>query len=453
MKVHILGIGGTFMAGAAVLASESGHEVSGCDGPLYPPMSTVLQEADIPVTTGYAAEDLPRECDLYVIGNALSRGNPAVETVLEHDLDYVSGPQFVAERILRHRHVIAVAGTHGKTTTTSLVAWLLEATGHEPGFLVGGVPDNFNISARLGRGKYFVIEADEYDTAFFDKRAKFVHYRPRTLVLNNLEFDHADIYPDLSAIERQFHHLVRTVPGNGRIVANGGDKVLERVLDMGCWTPVERFGSGPAARLSGQLIAPSRFELWVEGKPFTTINWSMRGGHNMENALAALSVVTGLGVSLEDAVAALQTFRGVRRRLTLRTDTGGIRLYDDFAHHPTAIARTLQGLGEAGRRRIVLFEPRSNSMREGVHGKHLAEAFASADRVFIYKRGDLAWDPETEMEVLGKRLSVSADVDALMQQVLSEARTGDDLIIMSNGSFEGLPLRLEAALNERAAEA
>jgi len=453
MKIHILGIGGTFMAGAAVLASESGHQVSGCDGPLYPPMSTVLQEAEIPVTTGYAADDLPRDCDLYVIGNALSRGNTAVEAVLAEGLDYISGPQFVAERILHHRHVIAVAGTHGKTTTTSLIAWLLEATGHEPGFLVGGVPDNFNISARLGRGRYFIIEADEYDTAFFDKRAKFVHYRPRTLALNNLEFDHADIYPDLAAIERQFHHLVRTVPGNGRIVCNGGDKALQRVLGMGCWTPVEHFGSGPEAKLSGQLIAPSRFELWVEGAPFATINWSMRGSHNMENALAALSVVAGLGVHLEDAVAALQTFRGVRRRLTLRTEVGGICLYDDFAHHPTAIARTLQGLHEAGRRRIVLFEPRSNSMREGVHGEHLAEAFAGADRVFVYKRGDLAWDPETEMEELGKRLSVSSDVDALMQQVLAEARTGDDLVIMSNGGFEGLPLRLEAALNDRAIEA
>ena len=441
------------MAGAAVLARELGDEVTGCDGPLYPPMSSVLQEADIPVTTGFAAEDLPLDRERYVIGNALSRGNPVVEAVLEQDLDYISGPQFVAERILRHRHVIAVAGTHGKTTTTSLIAWLLEATGHEPGFLIGGVPDNFNIPARLGRGKYFVIEADEYDTAFFDKRAKFVHYRPRTLVLNNLEFDHADIYPDLAAIERQFHHLVRTVPGNGRIVANGGDKVLERVLGMGCWTPVEHFGPGPDARLSGQLIAPSRFELWVRGKPFATVNWAMRGGHNMENALAALAVVTGLGVPLEDAVRALEFFRGVRRRLTLRTEVGGIRLYDDFAHHPTAIARTLQGLGEAGRRRIVLVEPRSNSMREGVHGKHLAEAFAGADRVFVYKRDDLKWNPETEMAALAERLSVAADAGALMQQVLAEARTGDDLIIMSNGGFEGLPLRLEAALNERAKEA
>ena len=449
MKVHILGIGGTFMAGAALLAREAGDIVTGCDGPLYPPMSNVLAEADIPVTEGYGAERLPLDRDVYVIGNALSRGNPAVERILAHGLDYLSGPRFVAERILRHRHVIAIAGTHGKTTTTSLIAWLLEATGHEPGFLIGGVPENFNIPARLGRGKYFVIEADEYDTAFFDKRAKFVHYRPRTLVLNNLEYDHADIYPDLAAIERQFHHLVRTVPGNGRIVVNGGDTALERVLGMGCWTPVERFGSGPEARLSGQVIAPSRFELWVGGTPFTTVNWGMRGGHNMENALAALSVVADLGVPLEDAVAALETFRGVRRRLTLRADTGGVRLYDDFAHHPTAIARTLQGLAEAGRRRLVVFEPRSNSMREGVHGKHLAEAFTGADRVFVYRRGDLAWDPGVEMAALGERLSVSADVHALMQQVLAEARSGDDVIIMSNGGFEGLPVRLETALAER----
>lgn len=449
MKVHILGIGGTFMAGAALLARESGDTVTGCDGPLYPPMSNVLAEADIPITEGYGAEELPLDRDVYVIGNALSRGNAAVEKILAHGLDYISGPRFVAERILRHRHVIAVAGTHGKTTTTSLVAWLLEATGHEPGFLVGGVPENFKIPARLGRGKYFVIEADEYDTAFFDKRAKFVHYHPRTLVLNNLEYDHADIYPDLASIERQFHHLVRTVPGNGRIVVNGGDTVLERVLGMGCWTPVERFGSGPEARLSGQMIAPSRFELWVGGKPSTTVNWAMRGGHNMENALAALSAVTDLGIPLEDAVAALETFRGVRRRLSLRADAGGVRLYDDFAHHPTAIARTLQALVEPGRRRLVVFEPRSNSMRGGAHGKHLAEAFTGADRVFVYKRGDLAWDPGIEMATLGGRLSVSADVHALMQQVLAEAHAGDDVIIMSNGGFEGLPVRLESALLER----
>lgn len=449
MKIHILAIGGTFMAGVAVLARELGDKVSGCDGPLYPPMSEMLAEARIPVTEGYERA-LPEECDRYVIGNALSRGNPAVETVLDRGLDYVSGPQFVAERILRGRHVIAVAGTHGKTTTSSIIAWILEATGREPGFLIGGVPDNFNISARLGTGPHFVIEADEYDTAFFDKRAKFVHYRPRTLVLNNLEYDHADIYPDLAAIERQFHHLVRTVPGCGRIIVNGGDMALARVLKVGCWTPVERFGAGPEAHLSGQLITPSRFELWVDGKPMTTVNWQMRGGHNMDNALAALAAAEAVGVPLEEAVDALETFRGVRRRLSLRIEAAGVRLYDDFAHHPTAIARTLEGLAETGRRRVVVFEPRSRSMRDGVHGAVLAEALAGADRVFVFGRSDLAWDPARALAALGPRLSVFADSDELLAQIMNELHTGDDVILMSNGGFEGLPARLEAAIAARA---
>jgi len=448
MKIHILAIGGTFMAGVALLARELGDKVSGCDGPLYPPMSEVLAEMRIPVTEGYARE-LPGGCDRYVIGNALSRGNPAVETVLDRGLDYVSGPQFVAERILRDRHVIAVAGTHGKTTTTSIIAWILEATGREPGFLIGGVPDNFNISARLGTGSHFVIEADEYDTAFFDKRAKFVHYRARTLVLNNLEYDHADIYPDLAAIERQFHHLVRTVPGSGRIIVNGGDTALARVLKAGCWTPVERFGIGPEAHLSGQLITPSRFELWVDGKPMTTVNWSMRGGHNMDNALAALTAAEAVGVPLEEAVDALETFRGVRRRLSLRAEAAGVRLYDDFAHHPTAIARTLEGLAETGRRRVVVFEPRSRSMREGAHGAVLAEALAGADRVFVFRRSDLAWDPLRDLADLGPRLSVAGDSDELLADVLRDIQAGDDVIIMSNGGFEGLPARLEAAVKAR----
>ena len=437
------------MAGVAVLARALGDEVSGCDGPLYPPMSEVLAEARIPVTEGYGRE-LPEGCDRYVIGNALSRGNPAVEAVLDRGLDYVSGPQFVAERILRNRHVIAVAGTHGKTTTSSIIAWILEATGREPGFLIGGVPDNFNISARLGTGSHFVIEADEYDTAFFDKRAKFVHYHPRTLVLNNLEYDHADIYPDLAAIERQFHHLVRTVPGTGRIVVNGGDANLARVLKVGCWTSVERFGIGPDARLSGQLITPSRFELWADGKPMTTVNWRMRGGHNMDNALAALTAVEAVGVPLEEAVDALETFRGVRRRLSLRAEVEGVRLYDDFAHHPTAIARTLEGLSESGRRRVVVFEPRSRTMREGVHGAVLAEALAAADRVFVFGRSDLAWDPARALASLGPRLSVFADSDELLAQVLAELHPGDDVILMSNGGFEGMPARLESAIAARA---
>ncbi|MGH8426913.1 MAG: UDP-N-acetylmuramate:L-alanyl-gamma-D-glutamyl-meso-diaminopimelate ligase [Gammaproteobacteria bacterium] len=448
MRVHILGIGGTFMAGVALLSRALGHDVGGSDGPLYPPMSEVLAAADIEVAESYDPRHLVPAPDLVVIGNALSRGNQAVEYVLDHGLPYTSGPAFVAGEVLAGRHVVAVAGTHGKTTTTSLIAWLLDATGHEPGFLIGGLPENFDTPVRLGRGEHFVIEADEYDTAFFDKRAKFVHYHPRTLVLTNLEYDHADIYPDLAAIERQFHHLVRTVPGSGRIIANGGDAALSRVLAMGCWTPIEYFGDGPQASLAGQLIAPDRFELWVDGEPAATVNWTQRGAHNMENALAALAAVRALGVPLADALEAFSRFRGVRRRLTLLVEADGIRLYDDFAHHPTAIARTLAGLTTAGRRLLVVFEPRSRSLRAGVHVDGLAEALAVAQRVFVFQRADLAWNPERVLAALGPALTVDSDLDALAARVLAEARAGDDIVIMSNGGFGGLPARLQAALEK-----
>lgn len=446
MKVHILGIGGTFMAGAALLARALGHEVGGCDGALYPPMSEVLAAAGIAVTVGYDPAALPADCDCFLVGNVLSRGNPAVEYVLDRGLPYTSGPQFVAERVLRGRHVIAVAGTHGKTTTASLIAWLLEATGRDPGFLIGGLPENFAAPVRLGGGECFVIEADEYDTAFFDKRAKFVHYRPRTLVLTNLEYDHADIYPDLAAIERQFHHLVRTVPGAGRIVANGADAALARVLAMGCWTPVEYFGAGAAARLAGRMLGPDRFEVLRDGRQAATVHWVLRGTHNMENALAALAAVETVGVPLADAAAALARFRGVRRRLTLRMEAAGLRLFDDFAHHPTAIARTLEGLAEPGRRRLVVLEPRSRSMRAGAHAHGLAAALARADRVFLLRRPDLGWDPAEVLAALGARLVTATDADQLLAAVLAEVRGGDDVVIMSNGGFEGVPARLERAL-------
>ncbi|HEX5314912.1 MAG TPA: Mur ligase family protein, partial [Gammaproteobacteria bacterium] len=321
-----------------------------------------------------------------------------------------------------------------------------EATGREPGFLIGGLPENFAAPVRLGRGECFVIEADEYDTAFFDKRAKFVHYRPRVLVLANLEYDHADIYPDLAAIERQFHHLVRTVPGSGRIIVNGGAAALARVLKMGCWTPVDYFGEGPQASLAGQSIAPDRFELWVDGKPKTTVRWNLRGAHNMENALAALAAVRALGVPLDEALAVLPGFRGVRRRLTLLAETNDICLYDDFAHHPTAISRTLAGLAAPGRRLVVAFEPRSRSLRAGVNAEGLAVAFAQADRVFVFRRADLAWDPATVLKSLGAVLTVHSDIEALAAQLLAEARPGDDIVLMSNGGFGGLPARLQAAL-------
>jgi len=451
MRIHILGIGGTFMAGAALLARACGHKVSGSDGPLYPPMSDVLAAAAVPVHEGWDVGGLPGDCDLVVIGNALSRGNPVVEHVLDRGMAYVSGPQFIAEQILPGRHVIAVAGTHGKTTTASLVAWLLEATGRAPGFLIGGLPENFDLPVRLGSGRHFVIEADEYDTAFFDKRAKFVHYRPRTLVLNNLEFDHADIYPDLAAIERQFHHLVRTVPASGRILVKAGEPALERVLEMGCWTPVERFGIGSEDGLNGRLLAPDRFEVVEAGERVAEIAWPLRGAHNMENALAALAAVRAAGVPLDEAVEALKGFRGVRRRLTLRAEAGGVRLYDDFAHHPTAIARTLAGVAETGRRRLVVLEPRSRSMRSGAHVAGLADALSGADRVFVLCRDDLEWDAAAVLAPLGGRLVLESDAGRLGERVLAEAVAGDDVIIMSNGGFDGVPTRLAEALARRPA--
>jgi UDP-N-acetylmuramate: L-alanyl-gamma-D-glutamyl-meso-diaminopimelate ligase len=449
MRIHILGIGGTFMAAAALLARELGYEVGGSDGPLYPPMSEVLADAGIEVCEGYKAEHLNPAPDLVVVGNIIARGNPAVEYMLNAGLPYLSGPAFVAEHVLRGRHVIAVAGTHGKTTTTSLIAWLLEATGRKPGFLIGGLPENFPVTARLGGGEPFVIEADEYETAFFDRRPKFVHYHPRTLALTNLEFDHADIYADLVAIERQFHYLICTVPGSGRIVANGGDAALARVIEQGAWTPIEYFGAGPKSDLAGQLIAPNRFELWAGGKPLTTIEWQMRGAHNMENALAALAAVRAAGVPLEQAIEALPGFKGVRRRLTLVVEAGDIRLYDDFAHHPTAISRTLQGFAGSGRRLIAVLEPRSNTMRRGDNAAALAAALAPADRVFVLAESGLAWDPARTLAPLADKLIIERAVDALAERILAEARAGDDIILMSNGAFGGLATTLKQTLEKK----
>lgn len=452
MRIHILGIGGTFMTGVALLARALGHEVEGSDGVLYPPMSEVLAQAGIAVSSGYDARYLRPAPDLVVIGNALSRGNPAVEYVLDRGLRYTSGPAFVADQVLAGRNVVAVAGTHGKTTTTSLLAWLLESAGHAPGFLIGGLPENFPLPARLGSGRTFVIEADEYDSAFFDKRAKFIHYHPQALALLNLEFDHADIFPDLASIERQFHYLVRTVPASGRIVANGGDAVLARVLVMGCWTPVEQFGRGPAASLSAQMIAPERFELWVDGAPYATLTWELRGGHNVENALAALATARFVGVPLDTALGALASFRGVRRRLTLLLEAENIRLYDDFAHHPTAIERTLAALATEGRRQLVVFEPRSRSMREGAYSERLTAAFRQADRLFLLERADLAWNPRLQLKALGPRVVVEREVAALAERVCAEVQPGDDVIIMSNGGFGGMPDRLKAMLAARVKE-
>ncbi|HZR36420.1 MAG TPA: UDP-N-acetylmuramate:L-alanyl-gamma-D-glutamyl-meso-diaminopimelate ligase [Nevskia sp.] len=447
MRLHILGICGTFMAGIAALAREAGHSVSGSDANAWPPMSTQLEALGIPVLSGYDPRHLDPAPDVVVVGNVVTRGNPAMEHVLNAGLPYVSGPQWLAENVLRGRHVLAVAGTHGKTTTTSVLAWLLEHAGLEPGFLVGGVPVNFGVSARLGKGRHFVIEADEYDTAFFDKRSKFVHYRPRTAVLNNLEYDHADIFPDLAAIERQFHHLVRTVPGQGLLVVNGADANLQRVLEMGCWSGVEYFDDarGWTAQRQGQGIAVA-----LRGAAQGSARTPMAGAHNRSNALAAIAAAAHVGVPATTALAGLEGFRGVKRRLELRGEARGVQVYDDFAHHPTAIAVTIAALreqiGEGEGRILAILEPRSNTMRLGGHAQTLADSLGGAALSFVYARPDLKWDAQDALGGLGERLRVHAGLDSLVADAVARARPGDRLLVMSNGDFGGVHERLLAAL-------
>ncbi len=449
MRLHILGICGTFMGGVAALARELGLAVEGSDANVYPPMSTQLEALGIELMQGYRAEHLqasPRHArpDLVVVGNAMTRGNPAVEYMLDQSLRYVSGPQWLGETVLPGREVLAVAGTHGKTTTTSLLAHLLESAGMAPGFLVGGVPGNFGVSARLGQGRPFVIEADEYDTAFFDKRSKFVHYRPRIAILNNLEYDHADIFPDVAAIQRQFHHLVRTVPGNGRLIVNAHDARLAEVLAMGCWTPVETFGIGDGDWRATLIEADgSAFTVHRAGSLVGEVRWSLLGEHNVMNALAALAAAVAAGADAGELLPAFGTFDSVKRRMELVGEVAGIRVYDDFAHHPTAIATTLAGLrAKVGKARIlVALEPRSNSMRQGAHADALAPALADADAVVFLHRAELAWDAARVMAALGGRGSSAATVDALIAALLAQARPGDQVIFMSNGGFEGAPRR------------
>ncbi|AOV17694.1 UDP-N-acetylmuramate:L-alanyl-gamma-D-glutamyl-meso-diaminopimelate ligase [Acidihalobacter aeolianus] len=454
MHVHILGIGGTFMGGLAQLAKAAGHEVSGSDTQLYPPMSTQLEAAGIAVHEGYDPAQLDPAPDQVVVGNFMRRGVPAVEAMLDRGLDYTSGPQWLAEHVLHGRWVLAVAGTHGKTTTSSLLAHILQHAGLEPGFLIGGVPADFGVSARLGESPFFVVEADEYDTAFFDKRSKFVHYRPRTLLLNNLEYDHADIFPDLAAIQRQFHHLVRTVPGNGLIVRRGDDAALDEMLAMGCWTPVEPFTLDGGDGWSARLIAEdgSRFEVLHDNRPLGEIAWKLLGRHNVSNALGALLAARHAGVPLESGLEAVSSFGGVARRLQVVGDVAGVTLYDDFAHHPTAIATTLQGLrARSGRARIVaVLEPRSATMRMGVHRQTLGASLSQADRVFLYQPSDLGWSLREVAAELGERAAVLADLDGLEAALIGELRASDQVVFMSNGSFGGLPLRVRAALAERA---
>ena len=460
MRIHVLGIGGTFMAALACIARELGHEVEGSDHGLYPPMSTVLERAGIPVREGYRAEHLEPVPDRVVVGNAMTRGNPAVEHMLDAGLDYESGPAWLARHALLGRHVIAVAGTHGKTTVSSLVAWILERTGRDPGWLIGGAAPDLGVPGRLGAGPHFVIEADEYDTAFFDKRSKFVHYRPRTLVINNLEYDHADIFDDLAAIERQFHHLVRTVPASGCIVAGGPE--AERVLAMGCWTEVVRLGYGAAGPGPGpgaggrgpsvRALEPdgSRFEVRAteEGRERRIeIEWKLAGEHNLRNAAAALAAARAAGVDLAEAGAALRDFRGIERRLQTVGVAGGVTVHDDFAHHPTAIRATLAALRArtGGSARIVaVLEPRSNTMRLGVHRDALGPSLAAADEAFALDPGGLDWSLEA---ALGPRARVGRDVESLIDGICRTVRPGDHVLVMSNGSFDGLHRRLLARLS------
>jgi UDP-N-acetylmuramate: L-alanyl-gamma-D-glutamyl-meso-diaminopimelate ligase len=450
MHIHILGICGTFMGGLAALAREGGHTVTGCDANVYPPMSDQLRALGIELIEGFGADQLSLKPDLFVIGNVVTRGNPLMEAVLDAGLPYTSGPQWLAEHVLQGRHVLAVAGTHGKTSTTSMLAWMLEHADLKPGFLVGGVPLNFGVSARLGTGP-FVIEADEYDTAFFDKRSKFVHYRPRTAVLNNLEYDHADIFDDLAAIERQFHHLVRTVPAKGRLVVNAREESLQRVLAMGCWSEVTRFGARKeepgALRARGE---PHAFDVLRGSLKIARVEWPLLGEHNQMNALAAIAAAEHAGVAPDVAAKALATFENVRRRLELRGEAGGVKVYDDFAHHPTAIRTTVNGLRrKVGTQRILaVFEPRSNTMKLGAMKAQLPWSLEEADLAFCHS-GGLTWDAAQALAPMGAQAVVSDKIDELVQRVVAAARPGDHVLCMSNGGFGGIHAKLLDALARR----
>ena len=456
MRLHILGICGTFMGGLAALARELGLAVEGSDASVYPPMSTQLEALGIALMPGYAAQHLQPSAgrpapDLVLVGNAMSRGNPAVEYLLDQRLRYTSGPQWLGDTVLAGRDVLAVAGTHGKTTTSSLLAHLLEHAGLAPGFLIGGVPGNFGVSARLGTGEPFVIEADEYDTAFFDKRSKFVHYRPRIAILNNLEYDHADIFPDVAAIQRQFHHLVRTVPGNGRLIVNAHDARLAEVLAMGCWTPVETFGIGRGDWQASLIEADgSAFAVRRAGEWIGEVRWPLLGQHSVMNALAALAAAAAAGCDPRALLPAFTRFESVKRRMELVGEVNGVRVYDDFAHHPTAIATTLAGLrARVGTARIlVALEPRSNSMRQGAHAEALAPALADADAVVFLQRPELPWDAARVTAALGGRGSAVSTAEALIDALCARAQPGDQVIFMSNGGFEAAPRRFVQQLRQ-----
>ncbi|WP_281253063.1 UDP-N-acetylmuramate:L-alanyl-gamma-D-glutamyl-meso-diaminopimelate ligase [Luteimonas chenhongjianii] len=451
MKLHILGIAGTFMGGVAALARELGHAVEGSDQAVYPPMSTQLERLGITLHQGYEAAHIG-DADQVVIGNALSRGNPAVEAVLDSGRAYTSGAEWLRDHVLPGRDVLAVAGTHGKTTTSTILAFLLEAAQRAPGFLIGGLAEDFGVSARIGGGREFVVEADEYDTAFFDKRSKFVHYRPLVAILNNLEYDHADIFPDVAAIQRQFHHLVRTVPGRGRLIVNGHEPRLDEVLAMGCWTPVERFGFDPAFAWCAVKRADdgSAFTVLRDGVELGTVEWPLLGDHNVLNALAALAACAAVGVEVATVLPALGGFRSVKRRLEVLGSAGGITVYDDFAHHPTAIATTLAGLRArvGGARIVVAMEPRSNSMRLGAHAQALAPSLDLADDVLFLHRPELAWDAGAVVAAVRAEALAVPDVDTLLAELGARVRRGDHVVFMSNGGFDGAPQRFSASLRD-----
>jgi UDP-N-acetylmuramate: L-alanyl-gamma-D-glutamyl-meso-diaminopimelate ligase len=450
MHIHILGICGTFMAGVAALAKGAGHRVTGSDANVYPPMSTQLKTLGIDLTEGYDPEQLEPRPDCVVVGNALSRGNAAVEATLNRGIPYTSGPQWLAEHVLSNRHVIAVAGTHGKTSTASMLAWILEDAGLDPGFLIGGVPSNFDVTARLGGSPFFVVEADEYDTAFFDKRAKFVHYRPRTLILNNLEFDHADIYKDLDAILWQFHQLLRTVPAEGRVLLNGADRNLQAAIELGCWSPVETFGTDLAFDWQAEFAdaGERHIRLWQQGAAPGETLWKLSGGHNLENALAAVAAAHSAGVSVADAVSALSRFDGVKRRLERTATVSDVAIYDDFAHHPTAIRRTIQGLRKRhpNRRIVVALEPRSNTMKMGVHNATLAAALDGADYIAVFRPADFDAGFDRGLAELGSKLQLFASYDDLVTALGMELKAGDQMVFMSNGGFGAARQKLTMAL-------
>ncbi len=454
MHLHILGICGTFMGGLAALAREAGHRVTGCDAGVYPPMSDQLRALGIELIEGFGADQLKLEPDVFVIGNVVTRGNPLMEAVLDAGAGYTSGPQWLAEHVLAGRHVLAVAGTHGKTTTTAMLAWILDQAGLQPGFLVGGVPLNFGVSARLGQGPAFVIEADEYDTALFDKRSKFVHYRPRTAILNNLEHDHADIFPDVAAIETQFHHLVRTVPSQGRLLVNARDEALQRVLARGCWSEVQRFGT--RREEPGGLCArgePQAFDVLRGSLKLGRVEWDLLGDHNQMNALAAIGAAEHVGVAPDQACAALAGFANVRRRLELRGEAGGVKVYDDFAHHPTAMRSTVGGLRRKlgdGARVLAVFEPRSNTMKLGTMKALLPWALEEADLSFCLQ-GDYGWSVREALAPMGAQAVVADSVEILVAAVVASARDGDHVLCMSNGGFAGIHDKLLAALAARQA--